>query len=609
VSGGGEPSVRLDGLDPGRGPRSFVFEDLLEEIRADRSQEVLGALERAGSQVRRGRHVAGFVAYEAAAGLDPAFRTAPADPRIPLVWLGVFGTRRNAGDLPRSGGWSLGEWKPSRSRSAYLRDVARIREWLTAGDTYQVNHTFRLRAPFRGDVEALYGDLCRAQRSAYCALLRLPEASIVSASPELFFRASGDHLQLRPMKGTRRRGRWPEEDRALADELRSSPKERAENLMIVDLLRNDAGRIAEFGSVHVPRLFEVERYPTVLQLTSTIEARLAAGTGLSRLFGALFPCGSVTGAPKVRTMEIIAALEDEPRGVYTGAIGFASPDETVFAVAIRTLVLDPTRGTAELGVGSGITVDSDAAAEYRECLDKAAFVRMPVREFRLLETLRYDPGVGFTLLEEHLDRMESSAAYFSFGFDRPAAEQALEAAVSPGSESLRLRLLLDRSGRIEVERSPLPTAAAPPLRLRIAAEPVDSRDPLLYHKTTAREPYDRRRAACGDCDEALLVNERGELTEGCTTNLLVELDGRWWTPPLPAGLLPGVYRRYLLERGEVEERTLTPDDLQRATRIRMINSVRGAVEGELLGWGGHDETPLDRRSGGVSGDPRRQERA
>jgi para-aminobenzoate synthetase/4-amino-4-deoxychorismate lyase len=372
------------------------------------------------------------------------------------------------------------------------------------------------------------------------------------------------------MKGTRPRGRFPAEDAALAAELRASPKERAENLMIVDLLRNDAGRVAEFGSVRVERLFEAERYETVHQLTSTIRARVR--TGLAGLFGALFPCGSVTGAPRVRTMEILAAAEDEPRGVYCGAIGFASPGEAVFSVAIRTVVVDRAAGRAELGVGSGITWDSDAAAEYRECLDKAAFTHHPPNDFRLLETVLYEPGAGFFLLDGHLSRMAESAAYFGFRFDRVEVLRALHASLDANAP-LRIRILLERTGAAEVQTAPV-THAHSAARVALAAEPVDSRDPLLFHKTTRREPYDRRRAARPDCNDVLLVNERGELTESTLANLVVRLDGALWTPPLESGLLPGVLRAHLLARGEIRERVLHPGDLRRTDAIYLINSVR-----------------------------------
>lgn len=343
--------------------------------------------------------------------------------------------------------------------------------------------------------------------------------------------------------------------------------------MIVDLLRNDAGRIAEFGSIEVTRLFEVESYPTVHQLTSTIRARAREGVSLVDLFRALFPSGSVTGAPKVRTMEIIAALEDTARGVYTGAVGFVAPDEIVFNVPIRTLLLLDD-GRLEMNVGSGITYDSDAAAEYAECLQKAAFTGYRSRPFSLLETLLYDSDGGFRLLEAHLERMAASAEYFGYPFDRKAAEGTLREALAGASEPRRVRLLLSSEGALRAESSPL--ASQPdPLRARIATESVDSRDAILFHKTTLREPYERRLAERPGFDEVLLVNERGELTEFANGNLVVRIDGQDWTPPLESGLLAGTLRAELLKQGLVRERVLRREDLDVAETIFRVNSVRG----------------------------------
>jgi para-aminobenzoate synthetase/4-amino-4-deoxychorismate lyase len=386
---------------------------------------------------------------------------------------------------------------------------------------------------------------------------------------------------MRPMKGTRPRGRFPAEDAALAADLLASPKDRAENLMIVDLLRNDAGRVAEPGSVRVEQMFEVERYETVHQLTSTIRARPRAGVQLTDIFRALFPCGSVTGAPKVRTMEIIAGVEDEPRGVYCGAIGVASPGEAVFSVAIRTVVVDRDSRRAELGVGSGITWDSDAAAEHRECLDKAAFTHRAPNDFRLLETLLYEPGAGFFLLDGHLRRLEESAAHFDFRFDRGEILRALHSRRG-ASGPQRVRLLLGRTGEATVETSPLDRSPTP-VRVGIAPDAVDSRDALLFHKTTNRAAYDTRRASRPECDDVLMVNECGELTESTLANLVVRLDGALWTPPLACGLLPGVFRAHLLEGGDIRERVVRPADLARAEGIYLINSVRRWRRAVLIG--------------------------
>jgi len=571
------PFVRLDSLDPRRGARSFRFSGLRRIVRADRLDEVLPALAAVEAAAAEGLHAVGFVAYEAAPAFDSALHTLPPDPRLPLLWFAVYAGRHEvaADDEDAPADFVLGEWRLATAEGEYRRRVERIRELIAAGDTYQVNYTVRMRAPFRGSALALYRRLGRAQRSAFGAYLDLGGQVILSASPELFFRWAGGELELRPMKGTRPRGRWAEEDDALAAELPASPKERAENLMIVDLLRSDAGRVSDFGSVRVERLFEVERYETVHQLTSTIRSRTRSGTTLTDVFRALFPCGSVTGAPKVRTSELIAELEDAPRGVYTGAIGFVSPDEALFSVAIRTLVLDRAAGEVELGVGSGITFDSHPGAEYRECLAKAAFTRRAPADFRLLETLRWEAGDGFFLLDGHLERLARSAAYFGFRCEvEEVRARLLAAAASATSGVWRVRLTLGRDGDVEVACEALAESAGP-AQVAVAAEPVDSADPLLYHKTTQREIYQRAAALHADCDDVLLVNERGELTESTIANLVVELDGGRWTPPLDSGLLPGVLRAELLRRGEVRERVLRPDDLERADAVWLVNSVRG----------------------------------
>lgn len=346
--------------------------------------------------------------------------------------------------------------------------------------------------------------------------------------------------------------------------------------MIVDLLRNDAGRVSEWGSVRVPRLFETERYETVHQLTSTVRSRTLPGTGLVDVLRALFPCGSVTGAPKVRTMQVIRELEQGPRGVYTGAVGFVSPGEAVFSVGIRTLLVDHARGTAELGVGSGITFDADAAAEYRECLDKARFATgQSSTDFELLETLLHEPGAGLFLLDGHLARMASSARYFGFRWDEPRVRAALADAVSgPSDGPLRVRCLVTRDGDVRVETVPSASGTTAPARVAISARPVDSRDPYLFHKTTRREVYTTRAAERPDCDDVLLVNERGEVTESTIANVVARIGGALWTPPREAGLLAGVFRRHLLDLGEIRERTLCPEDLAAADEIWLVNSVR-----------------------------------
>ncbi|MDB4949162.1 MAG: para-aminobenzoate synthase, subunit [Gemmatimonadetes bacterium] len=616
--------ARFDALGPHGEGRSFLFRGVRGVVEARRMDEVVPALREVERAVAGGLHAAGFVVYEAAPAFDRALAVRPADERLPLLRFALFAERAEgappSADEAAADAFSLGAWTASTSEEQYVADVERIREWIAAGDTYQVNHTFRLRAPFSGSDAALYARMVLAQRAAYCAHLRFGATSILSVSPELFFRRRADDLTLRPMKGTRRRGRWPGEDDALAAELPASAKDRAENVMIVDLLRNDAGRVARFGSVHVPRLLDVERYETVHQMTSTIRAELRRGTTLAEVFGALFPCGSITGAPKVRTSQIIAALEGSPRGVYTGAVGFASPGEAVFNVAIRTLVIDLDGGTAELGVGSGITYDSDAAEEFRECLSKAEFARRTPHDFRLLETILREPDGTFFLLDGHLDRLRESARYFGFRFDAVLAGRRLDDAVRAADGPLRVRLTLARDGELRVDAQPLSPLPAtgrrgggldavastaserasdrtesfgsvdamelprpvdgtgpdepPPVRVAFSTDAVDSRDALLYHKTTRREPYERRAAARPDCGDVLLVNERGEVTESTIANIVTRIDGELWTPPMECGLLPGVFRAALLRRGDVRERVLTVDDVRGAAAVYLVSSVR-----------------------------------
>ncbi|MBW3631267.1 MAG: aminodeoxychorismate synthase component I, partial [Gemmatimonadetes bacterium] len=552
------PFARFDSLRPGG--RSFEFRGLRRAISTESIGGVVPALQEVEEEVGKGGHAVGFLSYEAAGALDASLRTRARDPDVPLLWFGVFAERVPAAPIRHDGAAAeleLGEWRSSLSQPEHAQRVGEIRELIAAGDTYQVNFTFQLKAALRGSDVALYERLCLSQRGGYCALLRIPGLTVASASPELFFRWEGRELELRPMKGTRPRGRWAEEDEAQMSELLGSEKEQAENLMIVDLLRNDAGRIAEYGSVRTHSLFQVESYPTVHQLTSTIRARTREGVILTDVLRALFPCGSVTGAPKVRTMEIIAALEEAPRGVYTGAIGFYSPGEAVFNVPIRTLVIDEQGTTVRMGVGSGVTYDSDAEAEYRECLQKAAFTHHPVHEFDLLETmLRLASGEIF-LLEEHLARLAASARYFGFSLDLATIRERLDDTEGTPGRARRLRLLLGRGGEVRVEESALVPLAVP-LRACLAANPVDSRDVMLYHKTTCRRPYDDRLASHPDCDEVILRNERDELTELINGNLVVRKDGESWTPPLRCGLLPGTFRAHLLREGRIRERVLVP---------------------------------------------------
>lgn len=406
--------------------------------------------------------------------------------------------------------------------------------------------------------------------------------------PSFFFRCDENHITLKPMKGTARRGRTTIEDEQQRQWLANSAKNRAENLMIVDLLRNDVGRVAQTGTVHVPRFFEIERYETVQQATSTITAELKPETTVTELMRCLFPCGSVTGAPKIRTMQIIHELEKEPRGIYTGSIGFFSPQRrAVFNVAIRTVMLDRKTGAGEMGIGSGIVWDSDNTAEYHECLLKARFLTESAEPFELIETLRWDSANGWFLLHEHLLRLENSADYFDFHFDREEILRRLgEYAAQFGRqpESYRVRLTLNRQGGVSMAHTHLPNLHEP-VRIKLASARTHSQDRFLFHKTTRRELYDRalKDAEAQGFFDVIFCNERGEITEGCRSNLIIKSEGRYFTPPLDCGVLPGVFRAHLVASGKftLEEKILLPQELERAEEILLCNAVRGLVKAVL----------------------------
>ena len=564
------------------GGQWWRFEAFERAVVAYRAEEVAAAVREVERAVEAdGLLAAGYLAYEAAAayGLS-AHPSQPDSP--PLLWFGLFRQRQPVEPPAPGGNYRFGEWQPALDFPAYDAALTRIKAAIARGDTYQANFTFPLRADFSGDPPALFAALSAAQQAEYGAYLDLGRFVICSASPELFFRRDGARIESRPMKGTAHRGLTAADDRAQIDWLRQSEKNRAENVMIVDMIRNDLGRVARVGSVAVPQLFAVERYPTLLQMTSTVTALTDAP--LSDVLAAAFPCASITGAPKKRTMELLRALEVGPRGVYTGAIGVVLPGRRAqFNVAIRTAVIDRARGAAVYHVGSGVVWDSDAAAEFEECRLKARVLSTPPAPlFQLLESLLWTPGEGYALREAHLRRLADSAEYFGFALDLPAAERRLDALAAGLAAPSKVRLLVGPGGAIVAEARPLAEGALPePLRLGLARAPVSSGDVWLYHKTTRRAAYDAARAARPDCDEVILWNERGELTEATASNVVLELDGGRWTPPVSAGLLAGTLRARLLAVGEIAERTLTPADLARAERVWLINSVRGWRVGKM----------------------------
>jgi para-aminobenzoate synthetase / 4-amino-4-deoxychorismate lyase len=540
--------------------------------------QVAGALDEVDRAVRSGAWAFGYLGYEAAPGLDPALVTREPDPDgPPPLWFGLGGPPEPAPVLAPGGDYRASPWTPAWGPGEHAAAVAGVRDRIAAGLTYQVNLTTRLHASFDGDPAGLYADLALAQRGAHAGYLDTGRFAVACASPELLLSRDGEAVVSGPMKGTSVRGRDLAEDLELAGRLRADTKERAENVMIVDLVRNDLGRVARVGSVRVPQLCAVERYETVLQMTSRVSAEVPGTVGLVELLRAVFPCGSVTGAPKAAAMAVIRELESAPRGVYCGAVGLVAPPGrrpgTRFAVAIRTAVVDRARGRAEYGTGGGITWSSRAGAEHAELLAKAAILTRRDEPFELLETMAYRPGQGICHRDRHLRRLARSAEYFGFVLDDRVA-RALDAERAR-TEPAVLRLSLARDGTADVRARPLPPPPAGPVALAVDPEPVDSRLPWAYHKTTRRAPYDVRRARHPRVDDVLLVNERGEVTESTVANLAVRLDGRWWTPALRSGCLPGIERERLIEAGTLRERLLRPDDLERAGSLALVSSVRG----------------------------------
>jgi para-aminobenzoate synthetase / 4-amino-4-deoxychorismate lyase len=560
------------------------FEEPCRIISTCSTEEVLPALNTVEALVRvHGWHAAGFLSYEAGSAFDGALR-AHAVRDFPLLWFGLYAKPAET-DLPEPNyaAYSLADPEPCISREEYDQAIARVKRYIESGDTYQVNYTIRLHAAFHGDPWHLFLAMVRAQSAGYAAYVDTERYAICSASPELFFRFESGRLTCKPMKGTVHRGRTLDEDKALSSWLQNSEKNRAENLMIVDMIRNDLGRVADFGSVRVPGMFEVERHPTLWQMTSTVTAQCSRPLG--EIMTALFPCASITGAPKVRTSEIIAELESLPRGVYTGSIGFMAPDGAAqFSVAIRTAVVDRSGGQVEYGSGGGIVWDSASKDEYTEALLKARVLTEQRPEFSLLETIRWTREDSYFLLEYHLQRLAASAEYFNYSVDSARIRQRLlDQAAEFGGEARRVRLLVARDGAIEIQSDRLNEKESDqPLRIALAREPVNSSEVFLYHKTTNRLIYENARDSCSDCDDVLLWNEKHEVTESCIANIVVEMDGGLYTPPVDCGLLAGTFRAWLLDQGKIRERPIKISDLARCSKIYLVNSVRKWQEALLI---------------------------
>lgn len=552
---------------------SLCFSEPRAVYIAHRLDEVWSVLRAAEDAAQQGLWAAVALSYEAAPAFDAAIQ-AHHQIKLPLAIVAIF-EKPSDSFSPAQGDYQTSEWQPLVSRAEYTESLHKIKEYIASGHTYQVNYTFPLQSKFNGDSGCWYQDLCAAQGAGYFAYLDLGSFQILSISPELFFGRQSDKLIARPMKGTMPRGRWLEEDERMAAALANSTKNRAENLMIVDLLRNDLGKVSVLGSVHVPRLFEVSQYATLWQMTSTIESVCRPGITLTELIAALFPCGSVTGAPKVRTSEIIRELEPFPRGIYTGAIGFIKPGgDCSFNIAIRTILLETESGLATYGVGSGVTSDSTAEDEYDECLLKAAFLKRQPQKFQLIETMLLEDGQYF-LLERHLARIKLSACYFSFAFDEWTVRIKLDQLRKQNRQGrYKVRLLLSIEGSIKIEIHGLRHESNRVRRVAFASEPVDSNNIYLFHKTTRREFYEQALRTRPDCEDLIFCNERGEVTESVFANIVLVSGGTKWTPQRESGLLAGTFREELIARGEIKERVIHRQEIVKADSIFLINSIR-----------------------------------
>ena len=598
-----QPFILLDdarelGASPAR-----LYTAPVECVVARRADEVAPALERLEALTAQGFDLAGHIAYEAGYALEPRLSPLLAK-RIgasgPLLWFGAFNGYEAIApaDVPQrlralaeGPSAKLGPMEPQLSPGGYARAFTTLQQAIEAGDIYQANLTFALQGSWRGDPVALYAAIRPAAAAGYGGMVFDGTHWLLSFSPELFFALKAGAAMVKPMKGTRPRGRDAAEDARLAADLATSGKDRAENLMIVDLMRNDLSRVAVPGSVRVEQAFAVESYPTVHQMVSTIRAQLLPGLGATDMLRALFPCGSITGTPKIRAMELIAEVERDARGAYCGAIGrIDASGDAAFNVAIRTMRLTPAEGgwgTAVLGVGSAIVADSHGMAEWRECLLKGGFVRQavseaPAADFDLIETMAFAPDSGVPLLELHLERMKASAAELGFGFDRHALRNAIQALCFDAERPGKLRLVVARSGSYSLELAPLPAPLPDPAPCAVLYLPVSQGDWRLRHKSSDRSFYEAGLAAAqatGAC-EALFIRDDGLVTEGTFTNVFVDRDGRLLTPPARLGLLPGVLRRSLIETGRAVEAELSLDDLEKGFFIG--NALRGLMPARLF---------------------------
>lgn len=558
--------------------RWLLFSNPIKVVQTYEPKEVLSCLVEVERLTQQGMYAAGFVTYEAASAFDPALSTHE-DRRLPLIWFGLYdGCQVVSLEESDVNTFSLGPWTPTVSLDEYRRAIESIKDAIRRGDTYQVNYTLRMRSTLEGDPWQLFLTLHQAQRGKYSAYLNLGQYHICSASPELFVAMRNHKLTCKPMKGTVKRGLNFVEDSQAEQWLRTSEKNQAENVMIVDMIRNDMGRVAETGSVSVTDLFRIERYPTVLQMTSTVEAEVSCS--VSKIIQEMFPCASITGAPKVSTMSLIRELEAHPRGVYTGSIGYIAPHAEIcqFNVAIRSAVVDVINDTVEFGVGSGVVWDSDADDEYRECGTKSRILFDRYPDFDIIETLLWTPTDGYFLLEQHLTRLRNSASYFQY----PLSESQLRSGLAkqdpdPNGGRQKVRVTLSRSGVLSITCASCERLVG--AKVALAQKPIVSSSPFLYHKTSYRHAYsqmlEEHRARQSDIVDLILWSGSNSVTESSIANVVVKREGEFVTPSLNRGLLPGVYRERLIQGGVLKECDVRVEELHTCDALYLINSVRG----------------------------------
>ena len=554
-------------------------------VEAHHLTEVLPKLQLINELVQdHNSYAAGFISYEAASAFDRVLVTHDRSESFPLLWFGLYQQPETI-TLPQPSAIPNFElnWLSTVTQAEYNEAISKIKHYISCGDTYQVNYTMRLQADFDRDPWQYFLYLNQAQQANYSAYIDLKDFVICSASPELFFAWDGNQIVTRPMKGTSARGYTLQSDRDLALQLHNSAKNRAENVMIVDMIRNDLARVAELNTVNVPSLFDVEPYPTLWQMTSTVTAQTKAN--LPEIMTALFPCASITGAPKPRTMEIIRQLETTPRNIYTGAIGMIAPNnQAQFNVAIRTVLIDKQAQRAEYGVGGGIVWDSASQSEYEECQIKAQILLNKRPSFELLETILWTSQEGYFLLNYHLQRLENSALYFGFDINLSLIKEKLSTvAHSLKNSSYKVRLLVNKAGKITIETLPLIAKESnTAVNLAIAQEPINIYSPFVYHKTTNRQVYRQFLQKYQDYDDVLLWNEHQEITESCIANVVVKIKGKMLTPPVKSGLLAGTFRAALLEQKKITEQVIKLSDLAHCEAIYLVNSVRQWQQAKVI---------------------------